>query len=305
MKTSNSVKKSMTKGFGVLIHCSDGWDRTSQVSCLVQILLVPHYRTIKGFCELFEKEFVRAGFNFAERCGFEAEADKLQQSPIVIQYLDCVHQLWSQHPNEFEYNLELLNFIGYHVYSAAFGNLIGRCDKERLDRYLPTKTVSIWSYILANKTQYENSFYFPRRKTLHARYKERDFRFWKEFIGGFDEYIKKDTPHGHIQDLETYWLTELIKLKQENQNLKTEIHQLRLKPAEQSEKPSLHPSGGTAAQTPIDDSSSSEDHTGHQSEGNHSSHLAKVKSGKTKERDSSNEMEKGNHKTKGKDADSD
>jgi len=33
----------------VLIHCSDGWDRTSQLSALAMLLLDPHYRTIKGF----------------------------------------------------------------------------------------------------------------------------------------------------------------------------------------------------------------------------------------------------------------
>jgi protein tyrosine/serine phosphatase len=32
-----------------LIHCSDGWDRTAQLSALAQIILDPFYRTIKGF----------------------------------------------------------------------------------------------------------------------------------------------------------------------------------------------------------------------------------------------------------------
>ena len=38
-----------------LIHCSDGWDRTSQLSSLAQVLLNPFYRTIIGFeVSLFE-----------------------------------------------------------------------------------------------------------------------------------------------------------------------------------------------------------------------------------------------------------
>ena len=33
----------------VLVHCSDGWDRTAQVCSLVQMLLDPYFRTIDGF----------------------------------------------------------------------------------------------------------------------------------------------------------------------------------------------------------------------------------------------------------------
>lgn len=34
----------------VLTHCSDGWDRTSQLSSLAQLVLDPFYRTLSGFC---------------------------------------------------------------------------------------------------------------------------------------------------------------------------------------------------------------------------------------------------------------
>ena len=33
----------------VVIHCSDGWDRTAQTCSLAEILLDPYYRTIHGF----------------------------------------------------------------------------------------------------------------------------------------------------------------------------------------------------------------------------------------------------------------
>lgn len=51
----------------VLIHCSDGWDRTSQVSALLQLCLDPYFRTIKGFAVLVEKEWVSFGFKFSIR----------------------------------------------------------------------------------------------------------------------------------------------------------------------------------------------------------------------------------------------
>jgi len=33
----------------VLVHCSDGWDRTAQTCSLASLILDPYYRTIHGF----------------------------------------------------------------------------------------------------------------------------------------------------------------------------------------------------------------------------------------------------------------
>ena len=33
----------------VVVHCSDGWDRTAQTCSLASIMLDPYYRTIHGF----------------------------------------------------------------------------------------------------------------------------------------------------------------------------------------------------------------------------------------------------------------
>jgi myotubularin-related protein 6/7/8 len=54
----------------VLIHCSDGWDRTSQLSSLSQICLDPYYRTIEGFMILVEKDWLSFGHMFKHRSGF-------------------------------------------------------------------------------------------------------------------------------------------------------------------------------------------------------------------------------------------
>ena len=54
----------------VLIHCSDGWDRTSQLSALSQIMLDPYYRTLEGFIVLVEKDWLSYGHMFRHRSGF-------------------------------------------------------------------------------------------------------------------------------------------------------------------------------------------------------------------------------------------
>ncbi|KAI5793518.1 phosphatidylinositol 3-phosphate phosphatase [Pyronema domesticum] len=54
----------------VLLHCSDGWDRTSQLSSLAQICLDPYFRTIDGFICLVEKDWCSFGHRFRDRSGF-------------------------------------------------------------------------------------------------------------------------------------------------------------------------------------------------------------------------------------------
>jgi hypothetical protein len=53
----------------VLIHCSDGWDRTAQLAALAQICLDPYFRTIDGLRVLIEKDWVSFGHKFLDRSG--------------------------------------------------------------------------------------------------------------------------------------------------------------------------------------------------------------------------------------------
>jgi myotubularin-related protein 1/2 len=52
----------------VLVHCSDGWDRTAQLTSLAMIMLDPYYRTVVGLAVLVEKEWCAFGHKFAHVC---------------------------------------------------------------------------------------------------------------------------------------------------------------------------------------------------------------------------------------------
>lgn len=72
----------------VLIHCSDGWDRTSQLSALSQICLDPYFRTLEGFMVLVEKDWLSFGHMFRHRSGhlnsekwFQIENERIGGDP--------------------------------------------------------------------------------------------------------------------------------------------------------------------------------------------------------------------------------
>lgn len=113
---------------------------------------------------------------------------------MAIQFLDCVHQLWCQHVLEFEFNLDLLGFLAYHMYSGAFGNLLYRNPRERLEKSCATKTLSCWSYVMANKINYTNPLFEPQKKLIHGKYKERQLRVWREYFSILDDNLKRS--HG-------------------------------------------------------------------------------------------------------------
>lgn len=93
----------------VLVHCSDGWDRTPQIVALAELMLDPYYRTIEGFQTLIEREWISYGHKFSDRCGHGPSSDDPnERCPVFLQWIDCVHQLLKQFPCSFEFNLHFL-----------------------------------------------------------------------------------------------------------------------------------------------------------------------------------------------------
>lgn len=117
----------------VLVHCSDGWDRTAQLTALSMLLLDPYYRTIRGFEVLIEKEWLSFGHKFQQRIGHgdnrHSDADR---SPVFLQFIDCVWQISQQFPNALEFNEHFLITILDHLYSCRFGTFLCNTEGERV-----------------------------------------------------------------------------------------------------------------------------------------------------------------------------
>ncbi|XP_051750719.1 myotubularin-related protein 3-like isoform X2 [Ctenopharyngodon idella] len=184
----------------VLVHCSDGWDRTPQIVALSKLLLDPFYRTIQGFQVLVETEWLDYGHKFADRCGHGENADDLnERCPVFLQWLDCVHQLQRQFPCSFEFSeaflvlivIALINAcsrvsagfmkvkLAQHTYSCLFGTFLCNSVKEREERRVQEKTCSVWSLLRPTNTSFHNILYSPRSETvLHPVCHVRNLMLW-------------------------------------------------------------------------------------------------------------------------------
>lgn len=161
----------------VLIHCSDGWDRTGQLSAVAQICLDPYYRTFDGFKVLVEKDWLAFGHKFLDRSGhlssekyfmvtendddMEEEGVSAQRaaqaffatvqkqftstshlkeiSPVFHQFLDCVRQIQRQFPERFEFNEQYLLDIYRHLYTCQFGTFLFNNERERQESASPSR----------------------------------------------------------------------------------------------------------------------------------------------------------------------
>lgn len=145
----------------VLVHCSDGWDRTAQLTALAMLMLDPYYRTLRGFQVLIEKEWLAFGHKFQLRIGHGDERHSdADRSPVFVQWVDCVWQLQQQFPTAFEFTERLLITIVDHLYSCRFGTFLFNTERERAKEEVKTKTVSLWSYINSRQDLYLNPLYW-------------------------------------------------------------------------------------------------------------------------------------------------
>ncbi|VDD79562.1 unnamed protein product [Mesocestoides corti] len=173
----------------ILVHCSDGWDRTPQITSLAMLMLDPYYRTLRGFQVLIEKEWISFGHKFCQRTGGPADGGNLvfpwaspvvpsspvkleassseERSPIFLQFIDCVWQMMIQFPASFEFNETFLITILDELYACRFGTFLFDSECDARDNYARLHTISLWAYINANTKIFLNPTYTPAEVSGH------------------------------------------------------------------------------------------------------------------------------------------
>lgn len=168
-------------GRPVLVHCSDGWDRTPQIVSLAELLVDPFYRTFRGFQVLVQREWLEFGHKFADRCGLLGGCDDLnERCPVFLQFLDCVHQLMKQFPTAFQFNHAYLVKMVQHVYSNLFGTFMWNTVQERTVQRMAERSHSLWTLLLEKGADYCNHLYDSEAsdEPLCPSYQVRDLEFW-------------------------------------------------------------------------------------------------------------------------------
>jgi len=165
----------------VLVHCSDGWDRTAQLTSLAMLMLDAHYRTLNGYMILIEKEWLSFGHKFFLRIGHGDKSDS-ERSPVFIQFLDCTYQLLQQFPSAFEFNEKLLVTIADSLYSCQYGTFLLNSEKLRTEMKVSEHTMSAWTPILRDRTTFTNPFYNEKTdKVLQPNVSSRHIKLWKNY----------------------------------------------------------------------------------------------------------------------------
>ncbi|XP_013587272.1 PREDICTED: phosphatidylinositol-3-phosphatase myotubularin-1 isoform X2 [Brassica oleracea var. oleracea] len=169
----------------VLVHCSDGWDRTTQLVSLACLMLDPYYRTFTGFQALVEKDWLAFGHPFSDRVGMpnisgSGNFDLPRQSssagsypsspvrqstqsggsqssssshaqnnysPIFMQWVDSVSQLMRMYPCAFEFSPTFLVDFMDCLLSCRFGNFLCNSEKERQQCAIAEACGCIWAYL--------------------------------------------------------------------------------------------------------------------------------------------------------------
>ncbi|TYZ63791.1 hypothetical protein PybrP1_007322 [[Pythium] brassicae (nom. inval.)] len=200
LAASQAICRYLCQGESVMIHCSDGWDRTPQLTALVQLLLDPFYRTLDGFLQLVEKEWCSFGHMFRHRYAQgegPGQQELEEQSPVFVQWIDAVWQIWRQQPWAFEFNEAVLASLYENVFSGLYGTFLYNCERERKFREGDKPTASLWCVLLNAREKFLNVEYDGAKNfnsiglILPFSAEEDDLVMWEDHLMYADPVCRK------------------------------------------------------------------------------------------------------------------
>lgn len=218
LTASKLMVEAMDGGSSVLTHCSDGWDRTSQLSSLVQLLIDPEFRSAKGFCKLIQKEWLSFGHKFCERMCFGAtvSASTAGASPVFLQFMDAVSQIMKNYPNSFEFNEYFLIHILDFAHNGQCGDFLVNCEAAYRSTYQST-TTSCWAMLeslwMRDKKRLANSGYDAQAGNIRLNMVIANLSIWEAFFHRYNaQYFEslKQRKSKHFWDNESSLTTSLV-----------------------------------------------------------------------------------------------
>ncbi|XP_036113815.1 myotubularin-related protein 2 isoform X3 [Molossus molossus] len=220
----------------VVVHCSDGWDRTAQLTSLAMLMLDGYYRTIRGFEVLVEKEWLSFGHRFQLRLGHgdKNHADA-ERSPVFLQFIDCVWQMTRQFPTAFEFNEYFLITILDHLYSCLFGTFLCNSEQQRGKENLPKRTVSLWSYINSQLEDFTNPLYGSYSN--HVLYPVASMRHLELWVGYYVRWNPRMKPQEPIHNRYKELLAKRAELQKKVEELQREISNRSTSSSERASSP--------------------------------------------------------------------
>uniref|UniRef100_A0A6Q2Z0A7 phosphatidylinositol-3,5-bisphosphate 3-phosphatase n=1 Tax=Esox lucius TaxID=8010 RepID=A0A6Q2Z0A7_ESOLU len=175
----------------VVVHCSDGWDRTAQLTSLAMLMLDGHYRTIRGFQVLLEKEWLSFGHRF---------------------------QLF---PAAFEFNEYFLVTTLDHLYSCLFGTFLCNSEQQRVKEEVPKKTVSLWAYINSQLEEFTNPLYV--NYSNHVLFPVVSMRHLELWVGYYIRWNPRMRPQEPVHQRYKELLAKRAELQKRVEELQREV----------------------------------------------------------------------------------
>lgn len=231
----------------VLVHGWEGSDNSLIVTSLAQVILNPECRTLDGFINLVEVEWVQAGHPFLKRCAKSAYGSTVQrqEGPVFLLFLDCVRHLLENNTLSFEFNEDFLLLLFDHSYASQFGTFLGNNEMERESLRLKKKTYSLWSYIKTAEVQANctNPVYEMNNQPVWPHLQPQSYTVWSAL---FLRFQRNDQPYKEAKsevvklvEAEKRALQRVAKLQNDLMELQKEIINRNLYSQKSSEESSV------------------------------------------------------------------